>query len=127
MTRVNHPHIDKTKVLSLLIPMLEENNAPSNIYDIISSKRNADLVYSRALVAFILRQSGFTFSQIGYILNRDHTAVIYLVGKWKNSGASTNNMAQKYYFSEQYKNAIKKLKHLSVKVHHQTSISISEN
>lgn len=107
--------IDRTAVLNSLAPVLASHNATNNADEIQSSSRRIDLVYSRALIAFILRQNGFTMAQIGYVLNRDHATAVHLLKYGKIQGHALKNImgAQKELIIK-YKKAIEGLKYFSL-------------
>lgn len=56
----------------------------ANLYDITSEDilgkcRKAHISEARMMVAYILRHVGYSFTEIGEILNRHHTSVIYFL------------------------------------------------
>lgn len=61
----------------------------ANIYDITSEDilgkcRKAHISESRVIIAHILRYIGYSLTEIGDILNRNHTSVIYYLKNFEN-------------------------------------------
>jgi len=59
--------------------------------EIISHRRNTDLVGARKFIADTLRQCGYSYPEIGFVMNRHHTAILHLCTKrpwkrWKKGG-----------------------------------------
>lgn len=52
---------------------------------IVSRRRDRRVVEARHLVAWVLRQHGFSYVGIGLILNQHHTSIIYAVRKMSAS------------------------------------------
>lgn len=83
MTKINHAYlIDRNKILAQLITPMETLGIECGMHEVLSLSRRCDIVFARAVVAMWLRNSGYTFTQIGYILNRDHAAIINML-KWE--------------------------------------------
>jgi len=49
--------------------------------EILSSSRHRDVVHARQVAAWLLRAGGLSSPQIGRILGRDHTTVLYGVNR----------------------------------------------
>lgn len=49
--------------------------------DVLSNRRDAPTVHLRMLVAADMRDNGFSFPQIGLVMNRDHASIIHLCRK----------------------------------------------
>lgn len=61
----------------------------ANLYDITSEdilgkSRKAHISEARMMVTYILRHVGYSFTEIGEILNRHHTGVIYFLRVFDN-------------------------------------------
>ena len=64
-------------------------NCIANLYDITSEDilgkcRKAHMSESRVIIAHILRYIGYSLTEIGEILNRDHSSVIYYLKTFEN-------------------------------------------
>jgi hypothetical protein len=51
--------------------------------DITGLRRYALLVYRRALIAYVLRVMGYSYTQIGDVICRDHSDCIHLVIRYR--------------------------------------------
>ena len=61
----------------------------ANLYDITSKDilgkcRKAHISEARIIVAYILRHVGYSFPEIGEILNRHHSSIIYFLNVFKS-------------------------------------------
>jgi chromosomal replication initiator protein len=73
--------IDRNRIVSAILEVLGVTEAV-----MLSSSRKRSSVYSRQVVAYILRKkTNMTFNEIGVIIGgRDHTTVIHLVNAIKD-------------------------------------------
>ena len=55
-----------------------------SIDDLISKKRNHHLTDARKIICNDLRKKGLTLHEIGFILKKDHTTVIYNIRAYKD-------------------------------------------
>lgn len=74
-----------------ILALFEFKLSPPDI--IRSDLRDAPIVFERALIAFALRLQGNGLTQIGHVINRNHTTVIYLL-KYKNNTAIFRKVPQ---------------------------------
>lgn len=79
--RTNYPFINREEILVSFIPLLHACGIKQSINDIASKSRLRELVYARAVISVCLRNHGFSFAKIGYVINRDHAAVMHLLKK----------------------------------------------
>lgn len=61
--------------------------------EILSRCRRSDLVAARRKIALALRENGFSYPQIGKVMNRDHSSIIHLckplcLAKWLSENAT---------------------------------------
>lgn len=85
--KINHATtINREEILGSFIPLLSTCKASTDIEKIMSSSRKKELVDARAIIATCLRSYGFTFSQIGYVFNRDHSSAMYLLRRTEENG-----------------------------------------
>lgn len=62
------------------VDLFESYGVYINHEEICSPSRDSHLVFHRALVVFFLRKRGFSLTQIGYFINRDHATILHLLG-----------------------------------------------
>ena len=72
--------------------------------DVMSKKRDRDYAYARHMICLLLRERTLlTLTRIGYMLNRDHTTIIYSV-------KSAGNLIETYdLYRAKYHNITKRL------------------
>lgn len=51
------------------------------VADILSPKRHRHLVFVRNLCVFMLRNKGYSTTEIGRIMNRDHSTIVHALNK----------------------------------------------
>lgn len=51
------------------------------VVDILGPKRSKHLVYVRNLCVFMLRDKGYSTTEIGRIMNRDHSTIVHALNK----------------------------------------------
>lgn len=49
---------------------------------ILSQTRTKELVFARMLISCIMRLNGFTFAQIGELLNRNHSTIMHYLNNF---------------------------------------------
>lgn len=74
--------------------ILKDYNITFDNKEIVKESRDQVRVFVRCLIAFILRQKGYTFQNIGIILNRNHSNVIHMMKYGHRKG--TENLRQRY-------------------------------
>ncbi len=68
-----------TYILSSALTKLKPLSLPYEARDIRSDSRIAELVFARAAICLVLRQTGYSLPKIGKIINRKHTSVMHLL------------------------------------------------
>jgi chromosomal replication initiation ATPase DnaA len=51
------------------------------VADILGPKRHRHLVFVRNLCVFMLRNKGYSTTEIGRIMNRDHSTIVHALNK----------------------------------------------
>jgi chromosomal replication initiator protein len=51
------------------------------VADILGQKRHRHLVFVRNLCVFMLRNKGYSTTEIGRIMNRDHSTIVHALNK----------------------------------------------
>lgn len=64
--------------------------------EILSKSRREDVVLTRALVCYVLREKGYSFGRIGGILNKDHATIIHTLGGYPFSRGAQKLGFKKY-------------------------------
>ena len=64
---------DTTQQIELAIRNIAES-CGYTISDLYSSKKSNELVFLRLAIVDVLRRNGYTFREIGWMINRDRTA-----------------------------------------------------
>lgn len=67
----------QTKALLNSLISIVISSFDSSLEDIQSTNRNANLCDVRKILTYELRQGGYTLEEIGKVLNRDHSTVLY--------------------------------------------------
>ena len=62
------------------------------VSDIYGSKRNTELVFLRLAIVDVLRSSGYTFREIGRMINRDRTVAIRSKRRADDLASTGDNM-----------------------------------
>lgn len=68
---------NQREILSSVRTELLKHGIDFNEDEIISQNRHDSVVFRRALICYCLRAMGLTTTQIGAIINRDHSTVIH--------------------------------------------------
>lgn len=87
-------------VLSSVRTELLSHGIDFSVKELISKCREESLVFKRALVCYCLHLSGYSTLDIGAIINRDHSTVIW----------SLNYNPKKYYLRKRYTDITSKIK-----------------
>ena len=66
------------------------------IEDLISDKTHQKLADLRSVIAYNLRQDGYTYEEIGGLLKKHHTTIIHSVNKCKSMIKHNNDFMEKY-------------------------------
>lgn len=80
-----------------IIVYLQAQGFNYNLEDILEENRESEIVFVRALVAFYLREKGYTYQQIGNALKRNHATIINLLKYDQKSQARDNRY--EYYIN----------------------------
>ena len=56
----------------------------ANVFDVKSNRRTRDLTDTRAIISAYLRTRRYTFTQIGKMLNRDHSTIVHAVSIYQD-------------------------------------------
>lgn len=71
------------------IPVWIQHNIGTSKEELKSHTRTRDVVFARFVFMGIARRFGYTYEQIGEVIDRDHTTVIHGLSKGRNNEAIT--------------------------------------
>jgi Bacterial dnaA protein helix-turn-helix len=67
------------------------------ILDILSKKRNREIVNARHCIIFILRNKyRLSYSEIGRLMNRDHTSIMYAIDVFEKYMANDDDIRESF-------------------------------
>jgi len=73
------PETELLDELHLCVEFFEAYSVWLNINRVLSECRETDIVYQRALMSCYFRAKGFSYAQVGFMLNRDHASIMNLM------------------------------------------------
>lgn len=86
--------INRDESINMCKEILKKYNITFDNDEIIKESREPARVFVRSLIALILRAKGHSFTDIGIVLNRNHSSVIYMLKYGDKKGSI--NLRQRY-------------------------------